>query len=102
MVCAAAPVLLILTVVVCFAAGLMRSRGARTAWLLPLPALALFGPMLVSALDRGSNLAAVLLAEPGRTVSPDAAGESAPLWQQLLGHSQAFDPAAGLPGAAPG
>ncbi|WP_147105704.1 hypothetical protein [Nesterenkonia populi] len=100
--CAAAPVLIVLAVLGCLAAGLLLGRAGRILWLLPLPALAIFGPMLFSALDRRSNFLAVLLAEPGRALPSGQAGSPAPLWQQLLGHSQAFEPAAGLPGAISG
>lgn len=97
---AAAPILLIPAVLACVAAPLAAGRPARVLWLVPLPALAIFTPMLVSALDRGANLAAVLLAEPGRALAAAQAGDPAPLWQQLLGFSQSFSASAGLPGAS--
>ncbi|MCT1607993.1 hypothetical protein M3B43_11845 [Nesterenkonia massiliensis] len=97
---AAAPVLLVPAVLICAVGGLLGGRTARVLWLIPVPALALFAPMLISAVDRGANVAAVLLAEPGRVLSSAQAGMPAPLWQQLLGYSQAFDAAGGLPGAS--
>ncbi|GFZ93522.1 hypothetical protein [Nesterenkonia alkaliphila] len=95
---AAAPVLLVPAVLSCVIAALVLRRAGKVLWLLPIPALAIFAPMLISALDRGANLAAVLVSEPGRSLSVTEAGASAPLWQQLLGFSQAFDPTGGLPG----
>ena len=97
---AASPILLVPAVIICAAAPLVIGRGARVLWLVPAAALAIFAPMLISAWDRGSNLAAVLLSEPGRPLSVAEAGSPAPVWQQLLGFSQAFDPASGLPGAS--
>lgn len=99
---AAAPVLLIPAVVICaIAPFLLDGRAGRVLWLLPIPALALFAPMLISALDRGANPMGVLLSEPGRALSSAEAGSPAPLWQMLLGFSQSFDATAGLPGANP-
>ncbi|NDK31009.1 glycosyltransferase family 2 protein [Nesterenkonia haasae] len=95
----AAPVLLIPAVLCCVIAALLLRGQGRVLWLLPIPALAIFSPMLISALDRGSSVIAVLVSEPGRTLTGAEAGASAPVWQQLLGFSQAFDPVAGLPGA---
>lgn len=97
---AAAPILLLPAVIACAAAPLAAGRPARVLWLVPIPALAIFAPMLISALDRGANLAAVLLAEPGRAVGAAEAGDPAPVWQQLLGFSQSFTASAGLPGAS--
>lgn len=97
---AASPILLVPAVIICAAAPLVIGRGARVLWLVPAAALAIFAPMLISAWDRGSNLAAVLLSEPGRPLSVAEAGSPGPVWQQLLGFSQAFDPASGLPGAS--
>lgn len=96
---AAAPVLLIPAVLCCVLGALvLRSRG-RVLWLVPVPALAVFSPMLISTLDRGSSLIAALIAEPGRVLPTAEAGAAAPIWQQLLGFAQAFDPSDGLPGA---
>lgn len=96
---ASAPVLLVPAVLICAAAPLVAGRAGRVLWLVPVPSLALFAPMLFSAFDRRANLAATLLAEPGQAVAASEAGTPAPVWQQLLGFSQAFDAAAGLPGA---
>ncbi|WP_022872294.1 hypothetical protein [Nesterenkonia alba] len=98
--CASAPILLVPAVVFCVLAASLLGRPGRIFWLLPAPALAIFIPTVFSTLDRGSQLAAVLLGEPGRTLSAAEAGLPAPLWQQLLGFSVAFDPVAGLPGAS--
>lgn len=96
----AAPVLLIPAVLTCVIAALALRRDGKVLWLLPLPALAIFAPMLISTLDRGGNLIAGLIAEPGGDVLPVAeAGSTAPVWQQMLGFAQAFDPVSGLPGA---
>ncbi|RJN32072.1 glycosyltransferase family 2 protein [Nesterenkonia natronophila] len=97
---AAAPVLLVPAVLSCVTAALLLGRQGRVLWMLPIPALAIFLPMLMSTVDRGSSLVAALITEPGRNLPTTEAGVSAPIWQQLLGFSQAFDPAAGLPGAA--
>lgn len=96
---AAAPVLLVPAVLCCIVTALVLRRRGRVLWLLPIPALAIFAPMLISTLDRGSSLIAALISEPGRTLTSAEAGLPAPVWQQLLGFSQAFSPAAGLPGA---
>ncbi|WP_150462706.1 glycosyltransferase family 2 protein [Nesterenkonia ebinurensis] len=96
---ASAPVLLVPAVLSCVIAALVLRRAGKVLWLLPIPALAVFAPMLISTLDRRANLVAVLISEPGRAVSIAEAGASAPLWQQLLGFSQAFDSTGGLPGA---
>jgi hypothetical protein len=97
---AAAPVLLVPAVLSCVTAALLLGRRGRVLWLLPIPALVIFLPMLMSTIDRGTSLIAALISEPGRNLPTSEAGVSAPIWQQLLGFSQAFDPAAGLPGAA--
>lgn len=97
----AAPVLLVPAVLTCVIAALVLRRAGRVLWLLPIPSLGVFAPMLISTLDRGGNLIAALIAEPGgSTLSASEAGGAAPLWQQVLGFSQAFSPAAGLPGAS--
>lgn len=102
---AAAPVLLPLAVLVIVSLAVMltvrdpdRRRG-RTLWLVPLPSLALFFPMLASAAVSGKNVLATLIAEPTPPTAAGISGENAPLWQQLLGYHVAFDPAAGLVGA---
>lgn len=97
----AAPVLLVPTVLACAVAALVLRSAGRVLWLLPIPSLAIFAPMLISALDRGGNLIAAVVAEPGGAVLKSAeAGIAAPAWQQLLGFPQAFDAVAGLPGAS--
>ena len=97
---AAAPVLLVPAVIICLVMPLVISRPARVLWLVPIPALAIFAPMLISAWDRGANLVAALLSEPGGVITGAEAGSPAPVWQQLLGFSHAFDSADGLPGAS--
>ena len=78
---AAAPVLLPAGLLVLLAVGLVVRRRGRLLWL-PLPALALHGPVLVEAAthwrDGGWRL---LLAEPGMPLAVDPAAP----WQQLLG-----------------
>lgn len=91
---AAAPVLLAPALIICVIGALVLGRRGRTLWLLPLPSLALAAPMLVSAALTGQNVVSVLASGPARAV----ASEAAPLWQQLLGFSRPFDPAAGLMG----
>ncbi|WP_202912050.1 hypothetical protein [Nesterenkonia muleiensis] len=96
----AAPVLLVPAVLTCVIAALVLRRAGRVLWLLPVPALAVFAPMLLSVLDRRGNLVAALVAEPGGAALPvSEAGSAAPVWQQMLGFSQGFDPSEGLPGA---
>lgn len=92
---AASPALLPLVVLVGVVLALTLGRRGRPLWLIPLTSLAVAAPMIASALMQGKNLAAVLVHEPGRALTADAA----PLWQQLLGFSRAFDPAAGLASA---
>lgn len=92
---AASPALLPLVVVVGIVLALVLRRRGRPLWLIPLTSLAVAAPMIASALMQGKNLAAVLAHEPGRALTVDAA----PLWQQLLGFSRVFDPAAGLASA---
>ncbi|GAA1808019.1 hypothetical protein GCM10009771_07740 [Nesterenkonia flava] len=96
---ASAPVLLPVVVLLCLVGSVVMGRPGRILWLLPLPSLALFAPMMASSLDNSGNMIATLLAEPGVVVSTAQAGAPAPVWQQLLGFSVAFDPAAGLPAA---
>ncbi len=106
---AVAPVLLPLAVLVIIALAVVLRvqdrrgnhgrRLGRTLWLIPLPALALSFPMLASAAVSEKNVLATLIAEPTPPAAPGISGESAPLWQQLLGYHVAFDPAAGLAGA---
>lgn len=97
---AAAPVLLVPAVITCLVVPLVTGRSGRVLWLVPIPAVAIFVPMLISAWDRGANLVAVLLSEPGLALDAAEAGAPAPVWQQLLGFSRSFDAAAGLPGAS--
>lgn len=99
LVTAAAPVLLVPAVIICAAAPLLLGRVGRTLWLIPIPALVLAAPMIISAWDRGSNLSAVLISAPGAAVPAEDGGANAHLWQQLLGFSQAFTASSGLPGA---
>lgn len=89
---AASPALLPLVLLLGVVLALILGRRGRPLWLIPLTSLAVAAPMLASAVLQGKNLAAVLVNEPGQALSVDAA----PLWQQLLGFSRAFDPAAGL------
>ncbi|WP_133726025.1 glycosyltransferase family 2 protein [Nesterenkonia aurantiaca] len=92
---AASPALLPLVVIVGIVLASILGRRGRPLWLIPLTSLAVAAPMIASAVLQGKNLAAVLVHEPGRALAADAA----PLWQQLLGFSRAFDPAAGLASA---
>ncbi|GAA1145327.1 hypothetical protein [Nesterenkonia lutea] len=92
---AAAPALLPLVVIIGVVLALVLGRRGRPLWLIPLTSLAVAVPMIASALTQGKNLASVLVHEPGRALAADAA----PVWQQLLGFSRAFDPAAGLAAA---
>lgn len=96
---ASAPALLPLAVLAPVSAAVVLGRRGRPLWLVPLPSLALAAPMLASALSADKNLLAVVMAEPTRALGWQEWAGPAPLWQQLLGHSQAFDPAAGLTGA---
>ncbi|MGJ9425530.1 glycosyltransferase family 2 protein [Nesterenkonia halotolerans] len=93
---AASPALLPLVVILGVVLALVLGRRGRPLWLIPLTSLAVAVPMLASVLTQGKNLAAVLAHEPGRALAADAA----PVWQQLLGFSRAFDPAGGLAAAA--
>lgn len=78
---AAAPVLLPAVLVLLLAAAPVARRRTRLLWV-PVPALAVHGPVLAEAFthwtDGGWRL---LLADPGRPV----AGGAAPPWQQALG-----------------
>lgn len=102
---AAAPVLLPLALLVIVTVAIVltvrdpQRRSGRTLWLIPLPSLAVSFPMLASAAVAEKNVLATLIAEPTPPTAPGVTGETAPLWQQLLGHHVAFDPAAGLAGA---
>lgn len=95
---AAAPILLVPVVLGCVIAALLLGRSGRVLWLLPIPALVVFGPMVISTVDRGGNLLAALLSEPGRLLPTSEAGAPAAIWQQLLGFSHYFTPREGLPG----
>ena len=90
-----APALLPLVLLIGVVLALVLGRRGRPLWLIPLTSLAVATPMIASAVVQGKNLAAVLVHEPGRALAADAA----PVWQQLLGFSRAFDPAAGLAAA---
>lgn len=102
---AAAPVLLPLAVLVVIVLAVVltardpQRRAGRTLWLVPLPALALSFPMLASAAVSEKNVLATLIAEPTPAAAAGITGETAALWQQLLGWYVSFDPAAGLAGA---
>src|SRR5699024_3061560 len=74
---AAAPILLVPAVLICLVAPFAAGRAARVLWVVPIPALVVFAPMMLSALDRGANLVAVLLSAPGRTLSSAEAGDPA-------------------------
>ncbi|MEO6114996.1 MAG: glycosyltransferase family 2 protein [Pseudolysinimonas sp.] len=90
-----APALLLAVVAWAFA----RPRGFLRTIGIPIPAIALFGPLVVAQLARGNPLG--LLADPGATVTfPDASG-----WQLLIGLPTSADDgwsalatAIGLPG----
>ncbi|QCU78643.1 glycosyltransferase family 2 protein [Citricoccus sp. SGAir0253] len=85
---AAAPALLPpLVAAVLVLAAVLRRRG-RTLWWTPLPALALFLPVLLA---HWTDLRAVL-GDPG---VPQASAPAAP-WQQVLGFPEAFAPDSGL------
>ncbi|WP_261623318.1 glycosyltransferase family 2 protein [Nesterenkonia marinintestina] len=95
---AAAPALLPFALVVAVGAAATLGGRGRPLWLVPLPALALSAPMILTAAASGGNVLASILSAPTRlTPTP-----TAPLWQQLLGHDRAFGPDAGVGGAAAG
>ena len=87
---AAAPSLLVPSVVIVALCGVLLGRRGRTVWWALLPSLALFVPFAFSVLDRPR----ALLADPGLPLGFDAA----PLWQQALGQPLSFDAGAGLTG----
>jgi GT2 family glycosyltransferase len=87
---AAAPSLLVPSVVIIALCGMLLGRRGRTVWWALLPSLALFLPFAFSVLDRPR----ALLADPGMPLGFDAA----PLWQQALGQPLSFDAGAGLTG----
>lgn len=87
---AAAPSLLVPSIVIVALCGVLLGRRGRTVWWALLPSLALFVPFAFSTLDRPR----ALLADPGLPLGFDAA----PLWQQALGQPLSFDPGAGLIG----
>lgn len=95
---ASAPALLPFALVVTCGAALALGGRGRPLWLVPLPALALAAPMLLTAAASGGNVLASMLSAPTRLT----AAPTAPLWQQLLGHDRSFDPAAGVGGVAAG
>ncbi|MGY3317992.1 glycosyltransferase [Arthrobacter sp. TE12232] len=87
---AAAPSLLVPSVVIIALCGILLGRRGRTVWWALLPSLALFLPFAFSVLDRPR----ALLADSGMPLGFDAA----PLWQQALGQPLSFDAGAGLTG----
>ncbi|MFF2030216.1 glycosyltransferase [Arthrobacter sp. NPDC058192] len=87
---AAAPSLLVPSMIVIAGCGVLLGRRGRTVWWALLPSLALFLPFAFSVLDRPR----ALLADPGIPLGFDAA----PLWQQALGQPLNFDAGAGLSG----
>ena len=87
---AAAPSLLVPSMIVIALCGVLLGRRGRTVWWALLPSLALFLPFAFSVLDRPR----ALLADPGLPLGFDAA----PLWQQALGQPLNFDAGAGLTG----
>ena len=87
---AAAPSLLVPSVVIVALCGVLLGRRGRTVWWALLPSLALFVPFAFSVLDRPR----ALLADPGLPLGFDAA----PLWQQALGQPLGFDARGGLTG----
>lgn len=80
---AAAPILLPAGIVVLLLVAPAARRRGRLLWL-PVPALALHGPMIVGALTTAGGWRA-LVAEPGAALPSDPA----PAWQQLLGWPEA-------------
>ena len=87
---AAAPSLLLPSIVVVALCGVLLGRRGRTVWWALLPSLALFLPFALSVLDRPR----ALLGDPGLPLGFDAA----PLWQQALGQPLGFDTDGGLTG----
>lgn len=89
---AAAPSLLVPSVIVVALCGVLLGRRGRTAWWALLPSLALFVPFVFSVIDRPR----AALADPGMPLGFDAA----PLWQQVLGQPLSFAAEGGLTGLA--
>ncbi|HET6270106.1 MAG TPA: glycosyltransferase family 2 protein [Arthrobacter sp.] len=87
---AAAPALLVPSVVVVALWAVLLGRRGRTLWWVPVPSLALFLPFLASVLDRPR----AALADPGMPLPFDGA----PLWQQALGQPLRFEAGGGLTG----
>ncbi|WP_427133236.1 glycosyltransferase family 2 protein [Pseudarthrobacter sp. S9] len=87
---AAAPSLLVPSVIVVALCGVLLGRRGRTVWWALLPSLALFLPFAFSVIDRPR----ALLADPGMPLGFDAA----PLWQQALGQPLRFEAGGGLTG----
>ncbi|MEC5182225.1 glycosyltransferase [Arthrobacter sp. CG_A4] len=87
---AAAPSLLVPSIILVALCGVLLGRRGRTVWWALLPSLALFLPFLLSTLDRPR----ALLADPGLPLGFDAA----PLWQQALGQPLHFAAGGGLTG----
>ena len=80
---AAAPILLPAGIVVLLVLAPAARRRGRLLWL-PVPALAVHGPLIVGALTTDGGWRA-LVAEPGLPLAADPA----PAWQQLLGWPEA-------------
>ncbi|MDQ0822134.1 GT2 family glycosyltransferase [Arthrobacter sp. V4I6] len=87
---AAAPALLVPSIVVVILCGVLLGRRGRTVWWALLPSAALFVPFAFSVIDRPR----ALLADPGLPLGFDAA----PLWQQALGQPLGFAADGGLTG----
>ncbi|MET1064034.1 MAG: glycosyltransferase family 2 protein [Arthrobacter sp.] len=87
---AAAPSLLLPSIVLVALCGTLLGRRGRTVWWALLPSLALFVPFAASTLDRPR----ALLADPGLPLGFNAA----PLWQQALGQPLRFAAGGGLTG----
>ncbi|WP_426998627.1 glycosyltransferase family 2 protein [Pseudarthrobacter sp. N5] len=87
---AAAPSLLVPSVIVIVLSGLLLGRRGRTVWWALFPTAALFVPFGLSTLERPR----ALLADPGVPLG----FEASPLWQQILGQPLLFDAGGGLAG----
>jgi GT2 family glycosyltransferase len=89
---AAAPSLLVPSVIVVALWAMLLGRRGRTVWWVPVPSLALFLPFVFSVIDRPR----AALADPGLPLGFDGA----PLWQQALGQPLRFEAGGGLTGLA--
>lgn len=87
---ASAPSLFIPSVAAIVVSAVLLRRRGRTLWWSLLPAVALFLPMVVAAIDRPRSL----LADPGQPLGFSAA----PLWQQILGQPLDFGMQSGITG----